>query len=80
MNQHQFPPCLEAILVILRNVPPRKLVVDAKESFFMSVGLEKLEQLAAACHMTYHSSQFQISISYFISYTYCDLLISWILQ
>lgn len=33
MNQHQFPPCRLAILFIRRNVPPRKLDVDAKASF-----------------------------------------------
>jgi hypothetical protein len=33
MNQHQFPPCLLAILFIRRNVPPRKVDVDENASF-----------------------------------------------
>lgn len=33
MNQHQWPPCRLAIFVILRNVPPKKLPVEANVSF-----------------------------------------------
>lgn len=33
MSQHQFPPCRLAILLIRRNVPPRKVDVEEKVSF-----------------------------------------------
>jgi hypothetical protein len=37
MNQHQFPPCFDAILFIRLNVPPRKVEVFEKMSFWRLV-------------------------------------------
>lgn len=51
MNQHQFPPCLWAILFIRLNVPLRKFDADPNVSFWYQSSTMRKEWVAPYCQV-----------------------------
>ncbi len=73
MNQHQIPSCRWAILFIRRKVPPRKVDVEAKASFWWStattISISSSCRAKSLARMTYHPPESIVAISYLVAYS-----------